>query len=230
MIEYVGKSILIDKEVLVISDLHLGYGEVLRRNGVLVPTNYYTIILQEFETIFSHVGYVNEVVILGDLKHEIGHILRDERDEVRKLFVFLAERCNKITIVKGNHDVMLEYMVFNEKTKIVDFYTWKGYVFIHGDRDFPEIYVKEIHTWLLGHLHPAVSLREGTKEEKYKCFLVGSYDKKKIIIMPSFFPVNEGTDPRDTGMDIPWRFAFRKFEVKIVEGLFVLDFGLLGAI
>jgi len=49
----------------------------------------------------------------------------------------------------------------------------------------------------MGHLHPATYLTDKIgciKKEKYKCFLIGKWKNKKIIILPSFFSLIEGTD------------------------------------
>ena len=105
----------------------------------------------------------------------------------------------------------------------------------------------------MGHGHPAVSLSEGVKKEKYKCFLVGKYSKagngkRDVIIVLSFFPLVEGTDPRDVAnrssqtfgsrgepsgfdMGFAWKFNLNNFDVKFVgKGLEVLDFGRLSDI
>ena len=121
---------------------------------------------------------------------------------------------------------MLDPVLRDKEVNLVDWYVWKEYCFLHGDRDFEEIYDKKIKYWIIGHAHPAITLREGTKAEKYKCFLVGSYSGKNVIVLPSFFPATEGSDPRDDGMNLAWPFNLGSFEVKVIgENLDVLDFG-----
>lgn len=84
---------------------------------------------------------------------------------------------------------------------------------------------------MLGHLHPAIKLREGTKIEKYKCFLSGKYEGKKVIILPSFAEAFEGVDVREIGGGLLWKFKLDRFKVAVVgERLNVLDFGELGKI
>lgn len=54
----------------------------------------------------------------------------------------------------------------------------------------------------MGHLHPAVTFYDEhtSKNEKYKCFLIGKYKKKELFILPSFLeqpigtPVNQYLD------------------------------------
>jgi hypothetical protein len=52
----------------------------------------------------------------------------------------------------------------------------------------------EIKMIVAGHRHPAVVLGDKYKTEKYKCFLVGKYKGKKVIVLPSFFPFVEGSE------------------------------------
>ena len=52
-----------------------------------------------------------------------------------------------------------------------------------------------------------------------------------MIIVPSFFGINEGMDPRNEWDDSVFDFNFNKFDVFVVgEKLDVLSFGKLGEI
>jgi metallophosphoesterase superfamily enzyme len=79
-------------------------------------------------------------------------------------------------------------------------------------------------------LHPAIDLIGGGKKERYKCFLEGEYKRKKIIILPSFFDVNEGINIYDfmERSEMVWKFNLKKFIVMVVgENLETFDFGKL---
>lgn len=139
------------------------------------------------------------------------------------------EKEGKMVIVKGNHDAILEPIVKKRKNVLIsDYYIEGGWAFMHGDRDYEEIHSKEIKYWVMGHGHPAVKMSDGVKMEKYKCFLVGDYGGKRVIIVPSFISANEGSDPREDNWSMGWGFNLREFGVWIVsEDLEVLDFGKL---
>ena len=228
MIEYIGKTLLIDKKILVIGDLHLGYGSSLRKSGVMVPTSGYNESIDDLNKIFSRIGRVEKIVILGDIKHEIGAILNDERKEVSDLLEFISKFSKETIIIKGNHDIMINFIV--RDIRVVDFFIYKDFVFLHGNRNFSELFDKRIKFWVMGHIHPAITLKDGPKEERYKCFLVGNYGGKKIIFVPSFFPLIEGTDVREKKQALPWPFNFGSFNVLVASGLEVLDFGRLSRI
>jgi len=236
-IKYIGKTLLIGNSVLVVGDLHLGYGGAMREGGNFVPENIFEGIVSDFEKIFKNkfVGEkekLSKIILLGDLKHVFGKILWGEWDEAGKLLDYLSGKCEEMIIIKGNHDKIVEPIAKKKGVGVVDYYLWKEFAFVHGDRDFEEIYGKGIRFWVMGHAHPAVVLEEkkGVKREKYKCFLVGKFKGKGVIIVPSFFGVNDGSDPRDYDLGLAWKFKFNSFNVKIVdeESLDVLDFGRLG--
>jgi len=264
-INYLGKCLLIEtnnkndkrnrergigKRILVIGDLHFGYGESMRMSGIMIPDNLYKDIVKEMDLIFEHVsesyGKVDEVVLLGDLKHEFGKIMRSEWREISDFLDYLNGKCAKIIIVKGNHDAITDVVAGKKGLEIVDYYISTDIAFVHGDRKLEgsEIYDSGIRYWIMGHGHPAVRISDGVKEEKYKCFLVGEYkvkkedrgerikkiwekDEKEVIIVPSFFSVNEGTDARDFDLGMAWVFDLMKFKVKVVQEdeVEALDFG-----
>ncbi len=242
-IEYVGKCLLIEdgegtkkERVIVIGDLHLGYEGALQESGYAIISKAYEETISDLDKIFESVGKVDKIVILGDIKHEFGRISKDEWRDVGALIDYLEGKLDKngeLIIVKGNHDVIINSITVKKKIFVMDYFIWKEYAFLHGDSEFDEINNKLVKTWVVGHAHPAIVLKEGggVKSEKYKCFLVGKYKGKKVIVLPSFFPLVEGTDARNGNLGLAWDFDLTNFDVKVVgEGLKVLDFGKLGRI
>ncbi len=235
-IKFIGKCLLLEekgKRVFVIGDLHLGYVGSMRESGILVPSGIYNDMINELDKIFENIGKADKVVLLGDLKHEFGRILQEEWKEVLGFIDYLREKCGEIIVVRGNHDATLDSILKQRNLKGASYFIWENTAFLHGDRDFDFVNGKEIKIWVIGHAHPAVVIEEkrGGKKEKYKCFLDGKYLGKRVIIVPSFFSLNEGTDVRDlSGNDLglAWNFDLKKFDVKIAgDGLEVLDFGKL---
>ncbi|MBU0466304.1 MAG: metallophosphoesterase [Nanoarchaeota archaeon] len=228
-LKYVGKCLLIEKDgekVLVVGDLHLGYEESLG-----VPIILFGEMLGELGQVFENVGLVDKVVLIGDVKHEFGRIVRQEWNEVLGLFDFLKEKSREIIIVRGNHDKIIEPLLKRDGLGVKDFFIWKGYCFLHGDRDFKEVWEGDVKTLVVGHGHPAVKICDGVKEEMYKCFLVGKFKGTNVVVVPSFFSGSVGTDPRRSKMCFGWDLKLESFDVKVVgEGLEVLDFGKLGGL
>mgnify|MGYP001575723516 CR=1 FL=1 len=240
-IQFVGKCLYIEEhkqKILVIGDLHLGYEEVLNRGGVFISRAMFKEMIAYFERVFERVGKVNKIVLLGDVKHAFGNIMEQEWDDVLRLFDYLKKKLlenGKIIIVKGNHDRILEPIAkLRNMVELKPYFIFHEFFFMHGDKDFFENYEKKIKYWIIGHGHPAITIRdpEGIKAEKYKCFLTGHYKKKRIIeaiLVPSFFAYTEGSDPRENDLGFPWKFDFERFFVHVVgDSLDVLDFGRLG--
>lgn len=233
-IDFVGKCLLItdkSERTLVIGDLHLGYEGAMRKSGVMIPVKLYEKSVKDFDLIIEKTEKVDNIVILGDIKHEFGWILEDEWKYIVKFIEYVKTKCSKLIVIEGNHDVILFPILKKLGILGVDYFIWKNIAFTHGDKDFPEINTKNINYWVLGHGHPAVNLYDSSKKEKYKCFLSGKYKGKKVIIVPSFFPLVEGTDAREFDMKFAWDFNLMKFKVNIVsDDLKVLDFGILSKI
>lgn len=234
-IKYIGKCLLIEEKgrrILAIGDLHLGFEESMNESGILISRGMFDEMISEFDSIFDKIEGVDEIVLLGDVKHAFGRIARQEWNDVLKLIDYFSEKCGKLIIIKGNHDKIVEPILKKrENVKIMDFYLCGELCFLHGDRDFAEIYDKKIKYWVVGHGHPAVKIKEtgGVRIEKYKCFLAGKFKDKKIIVVPSFFSYGEGSDPRENDLRMAWRFNLMDFDVWIIyKELEVLDFGKLG--
>lgn len=227
--KFIGKSLLLNvegKKILCVADLHLGYEEVLLRSGVNLPNRIFEETLENLGDIFDLAGKVDEFVILGDLKHEFGRFLHGEREEIYRFFEFVFSRVERVVFVKGNHDVIVKDMKYWERVEVVDYYLLGDCAFVHGDRDFEILEDKKIKRWFMGHLHPAIAISDGVKSEMYKCFLIGKFKGREIVILPSFFSANEGMDPREQRGNV-WDFNFDNFEVEVVDGLKTRNFGKL---
>ena len=223
--EFIGKSVFLRKEkVLAIADIHLGFEQALAESGILLPRGEYKEIISELKGILEQTGKVKEIVILGDLKHEFGTISGQEWNEVTGLLDFLSEWCEKIVLVKGNHDTILEPIARKKNLQVVDFYIQGDDCFMHGHKLFNECLDKKITRIFLGHKHPAITIRKGAKQETYKCFLVGEWNGKEIIVLPSFFPLTEGSDVfiEETGLAL--NLNLKEFKVYAV-GDKVYDLG-----
>ena len=102
---------LTDEKILVLADLHIGYEDELVKQGVLVPKFHFRDLVKRVEGIFDSLEKkrkkVNVVVINGDLKHEFGRISNEEWRNTLKMLDYIARKCDKIVLVRGNHDTIL---------------------------------------------------------------------------------------------------------------------------
>lgn len=193
-IEMIGTCLLIGKKTLVMSDLHIGYEEALAKQGIMVPRSQFKETEAKLSSLFKQTGKVETIVINGDLKHEFASISDQEWNEVVKVLDILKKHCNKIILVKGNHDTILGPIASKKNLEIVDYYCLNEICILHGDEILSNLDTSKAKILIIGHEHPAITLEEGIKQETYKCFLLGKWQNKKLIVMPSFFPLIEGTD------------------------------------
>ncbi len=234
--KFLNKSLFLEvnkekvKKILVIGDLHIGYEEALNESGIFLPRMQFKDTLKDLKEIFKKLkrdlkrGKLDEIVILGDLKHEFGRISKQEWKETEEILDFLKKKSKKIVLIKGNHDIILEPIAKRKELEIKKHYivnSKQGDIcFLHGDKLLSECLDKKIKFLIIGHRHPAVVLHDKYKKEKYKCFLVGKWKKKKIFILPSFFPFIEGGDIinsfEEHRLFIPEK-TLKKFDVYVVS-------------
>src|SRR3989344_3072151 len=140
-IEYMGKCLLIrqmEKNTIVVGDLHLGYEEALNKAGIFVSRKMFVEMIEYFDKFFDRVGKVEEIVLLGDVKHDFGSILRQEWEDTLNLVKYFKQKSKKVIIIKGNHDKIVEPLAKKGDVKVVDYYIDGETCFIHGERDFEE--------------------------------------------------------------------------------------------
>lgn len=216
-IEIKGKSLWLPKQkILIIADLHLGYEEAMNERGVLAPRTMFAEMRKEILELLKLKP--KTIIINGDLKHEFGKISRQEWKDAGDILELLGKNKRKIILIKGNHDVILGQIAKRKNIEAKDFFILGDICITHGHKIFLECFDKRVKTIIIGHEHPSISLEEGVKKEKYKCFLLGKYKNKKLIVMPSFFTIFEGSDVSREKLFSPFlkRNSIRNFYVFIV--------------
>lgn len=217
-IRIVGLTLFLEKQkILVISDSHIGYEESLNKQGVLIPRLQFKEILKQLEPVFKQVK-PETIVMLGDMKHEFGTISRQEWRDTLNLLDYLMSKAEKIILIKGNHDTILGPLADKKGLAVRDSFFIDNTLFVHGHKlpDEKSESFKNAKTIIIGHEHPAISLRDGPRTEKYKCFLLGKFKKRNLIVMPSFNFVTEGTDILQEKLLSPFISNISDFEAFIV--------------
>ncbi len=211
---------------LVFADLHLGYEEMLNRQGIMIPRVNYNEVKKRIERGFAELKArkkkIELIIVNGDLKHEFGVPSQQEWKEVLDMLEFLQEHCREIILIRGNHDNILGPIARWKGMKIVDefFAEHEKALVLHGDKAIDETSAnyKNAKTLIIAHEHCAVTLREGAKSEKYRCFLKGNYDGKILIAQPAISAIAEGSDISKQNPLSPYlNQNLSEFEVFVVE-------------
>jgi len=233
------------EDTLVIADVHIGYEEALNRQGVMVPRLQFEEIASRMSNIFRLLKgkRIKSIVINGDLKHEFGTISEQEWRNTLKFLDLLAKHCSETILIKGNHDTILGPIARKRNVRVWDYLivepahkesingkkSNKNKILVaHGDKLPDKETLKEVSTIIIGHEHPAVSIKEGPRVESFKCFLKGKYKGKNLIVQPSFNSMIQGTDIlRDKILSPFLRQNLDNFDVYVVEDK-IYGFGKLG--
>jgi hypothetical protein len=179
----------------VVSDLHLGFSDYLNERGILS----YFDESKGLKWLLSacEENGIKRLILNGDILHDFSKLRQRVEKRLDWLISSLDEKGIKCDLVEGNHDNLLRFFLdkrgIKAKKKIL-----AGDVFItHGDKLFrvPE----KAKYIVIGHEHPAVEV----EEKRFKAYLVSEYEKRHLIVMPSFFGFREGSENKGNP-EKPW--------------------------
>lgn len=159
------------KNILIISDLHVGKAAHFRKSGIAMPANILETDLQNLELLLEKFE-VEHLVIVGDLFHAGKNSEMDTFCEWRKQFSHL-----EISLIKGNHDRIHKDFYSEHCINILDhLLEIPPFTFIH------EPIVQENKFCISGHIHPGVVIGTARERIKLPCF---SYNKDQLVL-PAF--------------------------------------------
>ncbi len=199
---------------LAIADVHLGIEEAFRDEGVFVPRQHFPQVQHRLERIFQELHVtpselLHTIIINGDLRHQFGPLSRTESKESQEFLRWLASWTEKIVLIEGNHDGSLQRLA-SSQVAVTKSHQEGNCWFTHGDEALSPSDLSPgpsprrgrppclpWATWLvIGHEHPAIGLRDPVTErvEVYKCFLVGKFRGRNLLVLPSFNQLVRGSD------------------------------------
>ncbi len=178
---------------LVAADLHLGIEGALEKEGIFLPLNLSLKIIEELKRVIEDLN-PERMIFLGDVKHEFGFPNPAEWVNVRNMIEWLKRRKIKVDVVRGNHDNYLIAILRKYEIPLhQEILSMGRYSFTHGH--LPIEFEKLSDIVLMGHEHPSIRIRdESGISHKFKCFLLGEYDKRKLMVLPSVNELATGTD------------------------------------
>lgn len=179
-------------DTIVIADLHLGYEGIMAEQGVYLPKIQFGVEMEMLEGI-REICPAERILLNGDVKHEFSETGYHEFVEVRDLFAQLTLRFKEVLVVKGNHD---NYLVRTTKRFGImpcDHIALGSYYFCHGHRP-PEMRTGAHECLIIAHEHPSILLYDEVGgKEKIPCLLHGEFPDRRIIVLPAFSPLAEGS-------------------------------------
>lgn len=160
------------RRCLIVADVHLGKGAVLRRAGITVPTGQTARDLVRLDGLIAYY-HPTQLVVLGDLVHGAAPPNAPWIDLVNAWRVRHADIA--MTLIAGNHDRHFDARKLG--FEIVDHaLTLDRIVLRHTPATLADRYV------LCGHIHPGVALRDGWRRHRLPAFRFGA----EVGVLPAF--------------------------------------------
>jgi uncharacterized protein len=183
-----------DKRYVAVTDLHIGIEYELIERGVTLPS-----LASKMGT--DLLGLVKKqnadgVILLGDIKHTVGSISKQEWEEIPALLKQLAARVD-VYLIPGNHDSNIRHLVPSGVNAV----TAKGMflcdtLLLHG-HSLPSNIRAGVERVVMGHLHPVFLMKDSVingervwiyVKGKKQALFPSERGALEIVVMPSFNP------------------------------------------
>lgn len=181
-----GAALLLDDNVLVVADMHLGYEAALEYQGLSIPRVQTRKIEQYLAGVIDEIR-PSRLIVAGDMKHNFSRNLTQEWQDVGRFIRMLSGRV-KLEVIKGNHDNYLGAMLAEHGIPLTLETTCGGVRILHGHRG-----TLSRGMTVMGHIHPSIRLDDSAGASvKSQCFL---YDPQlEVLVLPALSLVSPGTD------------------------------------
>ena len=152
-----GPALVIEgkERLLIVADLHFGIEADLAAHGF----NFKSRTRERLERLMRVIDLADpdKLVLLGDIKHSIPSLTRQEYFEMPGILDTLRSRIPLI-VFPGNHDIGIERFVRDAELRSRDGAIVDGVGYLHGHMyPAPHLYGNLI---VIGHHHPLISLRD----------------------------------------------------------------------
>ena len=147
------------ERVLVLGDLHIGWEVTLAQQGIHVPSQTAKMLERLKKIVLDEKP--SKVVMLVDVKHSVTGAELEEWRDVPEFFEKLLKLVPSVQVISGNHDGNLEPLTPSQVELMgpTGIALWNRFGLLHGHA-WPSPEILGCETLILGHLHPAVTLRD----------------------------------------------------------------------
>ena len=186
---------LVKSRAIIISDLHIGFEDMLSKSGVQLPRNSYPSMKATLEEYISLLD--PKVIILnGDIKEYLSNLSFQESMELVDFIYFLRVKKLDVKFIRGNHDNFLFKFVEREEIDFYDDYLEIDNCFItHGHMNLiDEIANSPAEVVVLGHEHASIVVGSGGSNYKFKVIAEADLLDKKVLVLPAFSPIKAGCE------------------------------------
>jgi putative SbcD/Mre11-related phosphoesterase len=182
------------RRYVVVSDLHIGLEAELLAKGVSMPSVLPGMVSELLGLVEEE--HADGIVLLGDIKHAVGSISKQEWDDIPSFFKQLAAKAD-VYLVPGNHDGNIRHLVPESVTVA----SAKGMalgdtLLVHGHA-MPSDVRSGVNRIVMGHIHPVFvkkdSVLHGQRvwiymQARKEALFASGEAAVEIVVVPSFNP------------------------------------------
>ncbi len=182
------------RKYITVSDLHLGLEAELLAKGITVSSSFVPDMVTELSDLIQS-EHADSIILLGDVKHSVGAITKQEWDTVPFFLKQLSAKAD-VYLVPGNHDGNIRHLV----PMSVNMITSKGMMLddtllVHG-HSMPSDVRGHVKRIVMGHIHP-VFIKKGSVVNGERVWLYFQARKEDIfaengildiVVVPTFNP------------------------------------------
>jgi putative SbcD/Mre11-related phosphoesterase len=182
-----------ERKYIVVTDLHIGLEAELLAKGVSMPSIAPGMV-HELSGLVDQ-EHADGVILLGDIKHTVGSITKQEWDEIPAFLKQLAARA-EVYLVPGNHDGNIRHLV----PASVNVISAKGMtigdtLLVHG-HSMPSDVRSHVSRIVMGHVHP-IFVKKGSVIHGERVWIYMQAAKSalfsfggaiEVVVVPSFNP------------------------------------------
>ena len=182
------------RKYVIVSDLHIGLETDLLAKGITVSSDLVSEMVAELLDLVQS-EHADSIILLGDIKHTVGSISRQEWNIVPAFLKQLSAKAD-VYLVPGNHDGNIRHLIPTNVNMISSKgMTLDDTLLVHG-HSMPSDVRGHIKRIVMGHIHP-VFLKRGSVINGERIWLYFQARKEdlfagkgilEIVVLPTFNP------------------------------------------
>lgn len=217
----------------VVADVHAGYVATLQQRGHLLPPLDDGDLHARLRAVIERTG-ASTLVVAGDLLHGRGALLaRGGRASPLSSLLDALDGV-RVVVVPGNHDAGSDDVLAANGLAVTARYTFGPHVVMHGDEDAAALRGERALAAqrggrvMLGHFHPALTLRSTGLHAKAPAFVWAP----GLVCLPALTPLARGADVlhETHGAALRALATERELATAVVVGDDVIETGVLSRV
>ncbi len=191
-----------NRKYIAVADLHIGLEGELESKGITIKSCLVDDMVSEIQGLIDSQN-ADYIILLGDIKHTIGAIRRQEWDDIPAFFKQISAKA-EVFLVPGNHDGNIRQLVPSSINMVSTRGMILGDILLMHGHTIPSDVRSYVRQVVMGHIHP-IFLKRGSVINGKRVWIYLQVKKEAIfseeglldvIIVPSFNPYLYATGQR----------------------------------